>query len=209
MRVSTFLQLMILVSLGGVNYQLFTAASSLPAQLEQLAKVSGGVELPADVQRKLDEIERLRATNAALQAIVANVNFGTGKESDPARVESFLPPLPTPEVSSSFTPMPATLQAFFSGEKASAEPATAPVENLQEEKKQGEAAGRMLITPIRFRENGALVYLASDSIVRVVGVNGQVYGVNGRYLGEKDGMAEFEMLGRRFTLPLIVAQSSS
>lgn len=209
MRPSTFLQLMILISLAGVNYQLFTAANSLPAQLEQLAKVSGGVELPADVQRKLDEIERLRAANAALQAIVANVNFGSGKENDPAKVESFLPPLPTPEVSGAFAPMPSTLQEFFSGEKASPTQAEKPASDVAESQKRDESGGRMLITPIRFRENGALVYLASDSVVRVVGVNGQVYGVNGRYLGEKDGMAEFEMLGRRFTLPLIVAQSSS
>ncbi|KPB36934.1 Uncharacterized protein AC516_3995 [Pseudomonas amygdali pv. sesami] len=65
----------------------------------------------------------------------------------------------------------------------------------------------MLLSPIRFRDNGALVYLAADGVVRVVSASEQVYGVNCLFIGEKDGMAEFEMQGRKFTLPLIIAPS--
>lgn len=201
-----WLRVSILASLLALNVQMYLSSHNIAAALDALGSESqSAVELPIVVQKKLDEVDRLRATNAALVAVVSAVNFGTAREEGVTKVESFLPPLPTPPPINAPLPVPTSLQAFFSGTAA---PGLAdPSKKESDPKGKSEAQGRMLLSPIRFRDNGALVYLAADGVVRVVSASEQVYGVNCRFIGEKDGMAEFEMQGRKFTLPLIIAPS--
>lgn len=201
-----WLQISILGSLLALNVQMYQSSINVSAALDALgSEPLSAAELPIAVQKKLDEVDRLRATNAALSAVVSAVNFGPAREEGVTKVESFLPPLPTPPRVDAPIPVPTSLQAFFSGTAAPG-PAD-PSKKESDPKGKSEAQGRMLLSPIRFRDNGALVYLAADGVVRVVSASEQVYGVNCRFIGEKDGMAEFEMQGRIFTLPLIIAPS--
>lgn len=201
-----WLQCSILGSLLALNFQVYQSNNTVTAALSTLGgEPQPAAELPLAVQKKLDEVDRLRATNAALSAVVSAVNFGPARGEGVTKVESFLPPLPTPPRVDAPLPVPLSLQEFFGGATA---PGPADQSKKESDQKgKSEAQGRMLLSPIRFRENGALVYLAADGVVRVVSASEQVYGVNCRFIGEKNGMAEFEMQGRKFTLPLIIAQS--
>jgi hypothetical protein len=216
MSPSSLLSLMTFAAVVGLNFQFYVASERVAQQLETTSHASQSVDHES-LQRKLDELERLRASNAALQAIVSSVNFNTvDRDASDGRVSATLPPLPTASAPIGLPQLPPSLQAFFTdppvvpvavGSKDGSEilPGT-PAPTKGDQAKQS-TKGRLLVTPIRFRDTGSLVYLASDGVVRVVAIGGQVYGVNGRYLGERAGQAEFEIMGKRFALPLIVQQS--
>lgn len=166
--------------------------------------VSGAVAQgqPEAVQRKLEELERLRASNAALQAVVASLSSSPSVgERAPASYDlsggsdfSFFPVLPLPG----------------EAHRQPSSPARTPVRGQQappHQKATGESAGspgRLLVTPIRTKDDGALVYLAFDKVVRVVRINGRLHGVDGYYAGVEDGVAKLVINGKQINLPLLV-----
>ncbi|WP_312483321.1 hypothetical protein [Pseudomonas sp.] len=217
---SLIMQGLILLSLIGINAQTYLSretlsevSTSIANAQQQPVQIQPTVQdIPDYVRAKLDKVQTLEAQNAALKAIVATLNF-SGKEDDQSRMDTMLPPLPTslgpgPGIEGLPSPPP-SLKLMFSpqqGPTADSSVAGAAAPKVTSSKTSSQN-GQQIITPIRFQPNGSLVYLAMDGVIRVVHVNSQVYGVNGKYLGEKAGKAEFEIQGKRFVLPLITEHS--
>lgn len=207
-----------LTGLVALNVQIYLLAERIDLAPERMAESISGVVVaqsqPEAIQRKLEELERLRASNAALQAVVASLSSSpsvgverpaaANPQGAPADF-SFFPVLPLPGESS---PPPRVLAEARAPEEASErEPASEEEQEVKPEdadKAKPVGAGRLLVTPIRTRENGALVYLALDKVVRVVEVNGRLHGVDGYYEGAEEGLANLVIKGKRISLPLLV-----
>lgn len=204
-----------LAVLVALNAQIYLLAERIDLAPERMAESISGVVVaqsqPEAIQRKLEELERLRASNAALQAVVASLSSspGVGVERPavaPASTHgasadfSFFPVLPLPGESK---PVPRVVEVSSPADESADQ---VPEEGKTEgdEKAKAPPAGRLLVTPIRTRENGALVYLALDKVVRVVEVNGRLHGIDGYYEGAEEGLANLVIKGKRISLPLLV-----
>ena len=180
-----------LAVLVALNAQIYLLAERIDLAPERMAESISGVVVaqsqPEAIQRKLEELERLRASNAALQAVVASLSSspGVGVERPavaPASTHgasadfSFFPVLPLPGESN---PAPRVVAEVSSPADESADQVPEEGKPEGDEKAKAPPAGRLLVTPIRTRENGALVYLALDKVVRVVEVNGRLHGIDG------------------------------
>ncbi len=206
-----------LTGLVALNVQIFLLAEHINLAPERMASSISSLVVaqsqPEEIQRKLEELERLRASNAALQAVVSSLSsapsVGVERQAAPAAAPSgvsadfsFFPVLPLPGQSS---PPPRVVADTSIQEEASAESPAEEAKPEGEDKAKAPPAGRLLVTPIRTRENGALVYLALDKVVRVVEVNGRLHGVDGYYEGVDEGLANLVIKGKRISLPLLVS----
>lgn len=204
-----------LTGLVALNAQIYRLTERIDLAPERIADSVSGLVVaqsqPEAIQRKLEELERLRAGNAALQAVVASLSSSSSvgverpASAAPASAPggspdfSFFPVLPLPGESA--PPPKVVADASVSADDSVKDGAE---EGEAEDKTKAPAAGRLLVTPIRTRENGALVYLALDKVVRVVEVNGRLHGVDGYYEGADEGLANLIIKGKRISLPLLV-----
>lgn len=213
------LAILTLAGLVGLNVQFYFLYQRLDAAPERLADHLSGLVVaqsqPEAIQKKLDELERLRASNAALQAVVASLSSSPsvgaerpssgagGGRSDISADFSFFPVLPLPGSNASPPKVVATAPQSADGADAESDG-----EDSEEDAKgaaSAPSAGRLLVTPIRTRDNGALVYLALDKVVRIVEVNGRLHGVDGYYEGVDGDVVNLNIKGRRISLPLLVS----
>jgi hypothetical protein len=211
--------LIILAGVLGLNIQLYVMSThGVDRLIESVASAMPPVftqAQPEEVQRKLDELDRLRASNAALQAVVMSLsgNIPSSGAQQSGQVNSgvmpgatldtsLFPVLPMP----SFVPTPDGPAPRPAPAKAVAKDDGEP-EEQEETPAEAAPVGQLIVTPIRILDNGAMVYLASDKVVRVVAVNGRIYGVDGVFLGEQEGVARLSIKGREISLPFIVSKT--
>jgi len=201
---SNALQALLLAGILGLNVQIFVLSERV------VQPVVAPAELPKDIASQLTDLDRLRAENAALQVIVKHATFSHVIEGGPAPASqpvstppldwTYLPPFPDPDKSQTSS----QLGNSVGGETSAAQPAKK--DSMSAAKASADTGNKkpaVIFHPIRMREDGALLYLASDGNIRVVREGGQLYGINGRFIEGDGRQAIFEMAGRRFPLPLV------
>ncbi|WP_455233554.1 hypothetical protein [Geopseudomonas aromaticivorans] len=187
-----------------MNVQLFMLGSSVTAAVSSAPVAESAI--PEHVVEQLAEGDRLRAENAALQVIVRHATFNKAIDEP---VSTAPAPAATPAVTweslTSLPSLPMVATAPAPARPAASQPArTAPIPASTPAKgATKEAAPAVVFRPIRTREDGALLYLASDGNIRVVRKGGQLYAMNGRFIESDGHMAIFEMAGRSIPIPLL------